>query len=190
MAGQSFGNLKSLVVVNCFFLSSAFISKLLSYLKNLENLKIGSSPMEVIFDIDELMKMNADFFHLKILTLDVLSNLKCVWSEDPHGLVSFPHLKEVVVKDCVNLETLLPASMAENLVKLEISKCYALVEIFGKDAKPTYKQSNTFQLQSLTSLFLYDLPKLQCFYPGMSILECPKLGLLRILKCTRLDVFT
>ncbi|KAI9079849.1 hypothetical protein K1719_038095 [Acacia pycnantha] len=189
MPNNCFRNIKYLVVMECV-MSSASFSKFLSYLKNLEKLEIGDGYMDVIFDIDELTEMNAYSFRLKTLTLDGLPFLKCLWSKDPHGFVSFPNLQEVVVSHCEKLETLLPASMAKNLVKLEISKCYALVEIVGKAEAVASKQSSTFQLPSLTSLRLDDLPELQCFYPEISILECPKLGVLRVIKCTKLDVFT
>ncbi|KAI9071348.1 hypothetical protein K1719_046693 [Acacia pycnantha] len=88
-------------------------------------------------------------------------------------LSAFQICKKWLLGHCEKLETLLPASMAKNLVKLEISKCYALVEIVGKAEAVASKQSSTFRLPSLTSLLLYDLPELQCFYPEISILESP-----------------
>lgn len=191
-----FGNLKTLVVENYVFSSAIFPSRLLSCFKNLEELQVRSSPVEVIFDINliNLTESDRKAFHLKRMTLDGLQNLKCVWSIDPHGIISFLNLQEMVVTNCAGIKSLFPASLAENLVKLkklEIGRCHALEEIVGKEEEAGADGASIkFEFYSLISLMLYDLPCLKCFYLGRYALECLKLERLHVFGCKKFDTFT
>ncbi|XP_028782835.1 uncharacterized protein LOC114738939 [Neltuma alba] len=189
-----FNNLRTLIVKNCSFLSEVFPSRLLPYFKKLEELQVSSSPVKVIFDIDgnNLTEIKGKPFHLKRVTLDGLQNLKCIWSKDPHSIMSFPNLKEIVVSNCAGIKNLFPASLARNLVrlkKLEIRQCHALEEIVGKEEAVAEGASRKFEFHYLTTLTMYHLPSLKFFYPGRYTLEFSSLVSLSVFDCNKLEIF-
>ncbi|XP_054780231.1 uncharacterized protein LOC129287958 isoform X3 [Prosopis cineraria] len=193
-----FNNLKSLTANNCFFLSEVFPSRLLSYFKNLEELQVHFSPVKVIFDIDDkkLTEINRQSFKLKRVNLHGLPNLKCVWSKDPRRFISFLNLQEIIVTSCVDIKTLFPASLAGSLLKLktlEVSRCNAMEEIFGREEAEAEAKADEarrkFEFHNLASLILYNLPRLECFYPGRYTLDCPNINRLHVHDCNKLDTF-
>ncbi|KAG2404428.1 uncharacterized protein HKW66_Vig0113510 [Vigna angularis] len=123
----------------------------------------------VIFDIDEIEdKTKGIVSSLKKLTLNNLSNLKCVWTENLGGIVSFPHLKEVIVNGCRSLVTLLSSSLAKSLEKLErleMERCEKLEEIVAEEDEREHGMT-------LTSIELNSLPNLLIFYSGNATLKC------------------
>ena len=169
-------------------------SHVLLHLKSLKELNVHSSnAVKVIFDIDEIeIKMKRIFFRLEKLTLKNLQNLKCVWKENLEGTVSFPNVQEVVVHGCGSLVTLFSSSLARNLEKLktlEIQKCEKLVEIVEKE-DAMEKGMTVFIFPCLSSLTLWNMPVLSCFYPGKHHLECPLLDSLSVGHCPKLKLFT
>ncbi|KAH7536744.1 hypothetical protein FEM48_Zijuj03G0019100 [Ziziphus jujuba var. spinosa] len=67
--------------------------------------------------------------------VEEVSKLKNVWSKDPQGTLTFPHLKEVTAELCPNLEAIFPASIAKGLFQLQtlrISDC-GIEYIVGKE---------------------------------------------------------
>ncbi|KAI4353810.1 hypothetical protein L6164_002736 [Bauhinia variegata] len=117
-----FGQLQTLVVENCDFLSNVIPSLLLPYLKNLKKLQVKNCIYaEVIFDLNDMnIATNEEVsFSLEILTLDQLPNLKHVWSKDVEGIISFRNLQKVQVTNCERLKALFTASLPKNLGKLE-----------------------------------------------------------------------
>jgi len=170
-------------------------SHVLPYLKNLKELNVHSSDaVEVIFDIDESeVKMKGIVFLLEKLTLNNLSNLKCVWKENLGGIVSFPNLQEVVVIDCGSLVTLFSSSLARNLEKLKrlrLKNCKKLVEMVGKEDGMENGTTLIFVFPCLSVLILWKMPLLSCLYPGKHHLECPMLDTLFVGYCPKLKLFT
>ncbi|KAL2330384.1 hypothetical protein Fmac_017965 [Flemingia macrophylla] len=171
-------------------------SHVLPYLRSLEELHVHScGAAVVIFEIDDgeaTKAMKAIAFRLKKLTLQDLENLKCVWSRNPKGIVSFPNLKGVVVEYCGRLTTLFPLSLARNLVKLKtlrIHKCEKLVEIVEIEDAMEHGTAEMFEFPCLFALTLWNLPLLRCFYPGNLYLECPILESLEVSICPKLKLF-
>ncbi|XP_068488939.1 uncharacterized protein [Phaseolus vulgaris] len=190
-----FGSFKKLEFDEAFTRPIVIPSHVLPYLKNLEELNVhGSDAIQVIFDIDESeVKMKGIVYCLKELTLKKLSNLKCVWKENPKGIVSFPNLQEVVVKDCGSLVTLFSPSLAKNLENLEtlhMERCEKLIEIVGKEDGMEHGTTLMFELPILSSLSLENMPLLSCFYPRKHNLECPLLKFLEVICCPNLKLFT
>ncbi|KAK7340193.1 hypothetical protein VNO77_20889 [Canavalia gladiata] len=192
-----FRSLKTLVVKDWSNIKDPVIpSHVLPHLKGLEELQVHSCrAVEAIFDVDhiETKKAKGIVSRLKKLTLNDLPNLKCVWNKNPQGFVSFPSLQEVTVNDCGNLATLLPLSLARNLVKLktlEILRCYLLEEIVSKEDAAELATIEKFEFPCLSLLILRKLPKVSCFYPRMHQLECPRLESLDVSYCENLKLFT
>ncbi|XP_068488941.1 uncharacterized protein [Phaseolus vulgaris] len=190
-----FGSFKKLEFDAAFNRPLLIPSHVLPYLKNLEELNVHSSDaIQVIFDIDESeVKMKGIVYCLKKLTLKKLSNLKCVWKEYSRGIVSFPNLQEVVVKDCGSLVTLFSSFLAKNLEKLEtlrMKRCEKLIEIVGKEDGMEHGTTLMFELPVLSLLCLENMPLLSCFYPKKHHLECPSLKVLFVICCPNLKLFS
>ncbi|WVZ05355.1 hypothetical protein V8G54_018701 [Vigna mungo] len=169
-------------------------SHVLPYLKNLQELNVKESDaMQIIFDINESeLKTKGVVFGLKKITLKNLSNLKHVWKENSTGIVSFHNLEKVVVNCCGSLVTLFPLSLAKNLGKLEtlyIRKCEKMVAIVGREDDMEHRTTIMFEFPCLSYLFLGNMAKLSCFYPGKYDLECPLLDQLYVACCPELKVF-
>ncbi|KAL5166939.1 putative disease resistance protein [Glycine soja] len=170
-------------------------SHVLPYLKTLEELYVhNSDAVQIIFDMDHSeAKTKGIVSRLKKLTLEDLSNLKCVWNKNPRGILCFPHLQQVVVSKCRTLATLFPLSLARNLGKLKTLKiqiCDKLVEIVGKEDVTEHGTTEMFEFPCLWQLLLYQLSLLSCFYPGKHHLECPVLKCLDMSYCPKLKLFT
>ncbi|XP_054793386.1 uncharacterized protein LOC129298975 isoform X1 [Prosopis cineraria] len=143
-------------------------------------------------DGNRLTETNGKPFHLRRMILKSLRNLKCIWSKDPCRTISFQNLKEIVVTDCGGIKSLFPASLAKNfmrLKKLDIGRCFALEEMFGKEEAVADGASRKFEFHFLTTLMMYRLPSLKFFYPGRFTLECPSLQMLVVCDCNKLDTF-
>ncbi|RDY12806.1 putative disease resistance protein, partial [Mucuna pruriens] len=170
-------------------------SQILPCLKSLEELQVDGGAVEVIFDMDDIdTKITKGIVsRLKILTLNELPDLKCVWNKNPQGIVSFSNLQEVIVTDCVSLVTLFPSSLARNVGKLkalQIFRCDKLVEIVGMEDATELGRTEMFEFPCLSWLRFYKLPLLSCFYPGKHHLECPILEYLDVSYCPRLKLLT
>ncbi|XP_027907570.1 uncharacterized protein LOC114166893 isoform X2 [Vigna unguiculata] len=103
-------------------------------------------------------------FPLKKLILSYLPDLENVWNEDPHGILSMHHLKEVNVEYCNGLANVFPASIAQNLVKLEnlvVENCNGLMTIVAEDASRTNQE---LPCPCVRSLELNHLPMFKYFY--------------------------
>ncbi|KAJ7951080.1 Disease resistance protein family [Quillaja saponaria] len=189
-------NLKSLVVYKCEFLPNSILlpSHLLISLNNLEKLEVRNcNSVEVIFDVKGIneveMRNEGPAFRLKTLTLDQLPNLEHVWNKDPQETLIFEILQEVNVNKCERLKNLFPASVARNLPQLEKLevKDSGLQQIVSKDdATDNIK----FVFHHLTTLILWNLPKLENFYPGSHTLEWLMLKEIDVYGCDELVMFS
>ncbi|KAG4377901.1 hypothetical protein GLYMA_18G226850v4 [Glycine max] len=190
-----FGSLKKLEFDGAIKREIVIPSHVLPYLKTLEEFNVHSSDAaQVIFDIDDTdANTKGMLLPLKKLTLESLSNLKCVWNKTSRGILSFPDLQYVDVQVCKNLVTLFPLSLARNVGKLQtlvIQNCDKLVEIIGKEDATEHATTEMFEFPFLLKLLLFKLSLLSCFYPGKHHLECPVLESLGVSYCPKLKLFT
>jgi len=163
-----FSGLTTLKVNDCRFLSDAVLPfHLLSSLPKLEILKVENcDSVKTIFDVKCATQDTLVTFPLKNLFLFKLPNLKNVWNENPHGILSMHHLREVNIEDCKCLKTVFPVSVARDIVELEnlvVKDCEGLMTIVAED--------NTDQSLELTSpcpcvrsLKIWGLTKFKYFY--------------------------
>ncbi|XP_057741971.1 uncharacterized protein LOC130960563 [Arachis stenosperma] len=193
-----FIRLKILIVEKCEFITSIVIpSHILSLLCKLEELVVRQcNSVKTIFEVTheaEDTMINPLRSGLKKLTIEQLPNLEHVWDSDPAQQISyFQSFQEVYVHGCNNLQRLFPTSVAENLnklEKLEVTECDRLVEIVTKDEVVVEGAPKEFALQSMTSIKLWSLPELKCFYPAPHKLECPKLEEVHLFHCEKLKTF-
>ncbi|XP_020224999.1 uncharacterized protein LOC109806876 [Cajanus cajan] len=170
----------------------AIPSGILPCLKNLRELEVRySDKVKGIFEVNDIEIMDTAS-QLKILTLEGLSELTHVWEKNSPGVPIFQNLQQIVVSDCENLQTLIPASLARNLKeleKLEIEFCDKLQEIVEKEEGIATNVTEKFVFPHLKMLLLYDLPQLTYFCPQTFSLECPALNNLSVLYCNKLELF-
>jgi len=162
---SSFSLLDSLSLDGCHFSSDVLLPfNLLPFLNNLEKLELRNcSSIKTIFGV-KYTTQDTMTFPLKKLILSYLPDLENVWNEDPHGILSMHHLKEVNVEYCNGLANVFPASIAQNLVKLEnlvVENCNGLMTIVAEDASRTNQE---LPCPCVRSLELNHLPMFKYFY--------------------------
>ncbi|XP_022723802.1 probable disease resistance protein At4g27220 [Durio zibethinus] len=189
---NSFCKLEKMAVVDCNELFTIFPFDLLTTFQQLQTLQVSScGSMEHIF---ELQRLNVNETHvvatqLRELYVSNLPKLKNVWNEDPQGILTFQNLKEVEVRKCWSLKNVFPASVARVLPQLKdltVDGC-AVGEIVSK-AKGWETSVTNFNFDQVSSLQLWNLPKLECFYPGMHTTKWPMLKKLKTMHCNKLKI--
>ncbi|GKV49279.1 hypothetical protein SLEP1_g56037 [Rubroshorea leprosula] len=180
LSANSFGKLKSLSIWDCHKLSTVFPSDILKRLcTSLEELDIcRCCAVEEIFELGEL-KVDELYgvtdTQLRHVRLCQLPRLKHVCTGDPRGMLTFQKLQSLKAHNCPNLKNLFQTSVAmelQQLEMLELIRC-GIEEVVafgeGDEAVPT------FVFPRLSSLNLWVLPRLKCFYPGKYVTEWPML---------------
>ncbi|KAL2336070.1 hypothetical protein Fmac_010516 [Flemingia macrophylla] len=152
-----FRNLISLMVDGCRFLSDAVLPfHLLPLFTNLEALQVRNCDyVKTVFDVKRVKQDSK--FPLRKLTLSKLPNLENVWNKDPQGVLKMQPLCEVEVDNCKRLTNVFPASVANDIEKLEnlvVKHCEEFMTIVAKD--DAYQRETFSYVKSLT---LCDLPK-------------------------------
>ncbi|MED6134789.1 hypothetical protein PIB30_040219 [Stylosanthes scabra] len=189
-----FGNLKSLVVQKCEFLTDVlFTSNTLQVLHELEELEVRNcDSLVTLFDVKG-MKSNGAMVKqaskLKNLTLSSLPKLQHIWNADRHQIVSFENLCTMDVVECKSLLYLFPLSVCLHLPcieKLDIESC-GVEEIILMEEEST---EINFSFPHLSYLRFIRLEKLKSFYLGRFTLECPSLKMLNVYRCEPLQMFT
>jgi len=164
---NNFGYLKRLSAWRCDSLVHVIPSHLLSCFHNLEQLDVFSCrKAQVIFNInDENRLTKASAVRLKRLSLNDLPKLEHVWDKDPEGIIGLQVLKEMCVEYCESLKSLFPASVAKDLITLqvlEVIRCKELADIFKKDEKGEEGEETQESLfPRLTSFTLQHVPRLK-----------------------------
>ncbi|MFS7964446.1 putative leucine-rich repeat domain superfamily [Helianthus anomalus] len=106
-----------------------------------------------------------------------------IW-DSPHQIISFCNLAKIKITRCNSLLELFPISVAQMLVKLryiEISNCDSLVAVISTRDEQTFGSKTELVTQDtdvvfpLTWISLRQLPKLESFYYGHSIIKYPSL---------------
>ncbi|KAI4353646.1 hypothetical protein L6164_002578 [Bauhinia variegata] len=192
LTASSFGELKTLEVKSCPRLANVFPSYMQRKFGNLETLTVSDcDSMEVIFQLDANETFSEeDRTELKSMTLRRLPKLKQIWSREPQGILSFHNLQLVNVRICWELEYIFPFSIAANLHLLEelfLDECGLTFVVDRKDGQMEGKA--VFVLDSLTSLYLWNLKNLKGFYAGIHNLSCSSLKLIHVFDCYKLKIF-
>ncbi|KAF5796100.1 putative P-loop containing nucleoside triphosphate hydrolase, leucine-rich repeat domain superfamily [Helianthus annuus] len=138
------------------------------------------------------MKTKGKFFsHVEVIHLDHLDRLELLW-DNPHQYISFCNLVEILIYNSSSLLKLFPISVAQGLVNLKdltISNCKSLVNVIsdgdeqttGSETELVKKDTNI--VFSFDRIRLYNLPKLESFYSGHSIIKYPSLEDIRVHDC-------
>ncbi|KAH1084303.1 hypothetical protein J1N35_024064, partial [Gossypium stocksii] len=193
---NSFSMLKELTVKECNVLLNIISLFLLEVFQRLEKLiVIDCASLEEVFqfqvqglDIEEMYVIDSQLRELKLIRLP---KLKHVWTKYHKRNISFESLRQVCIKECWNLKTLFPFSIAKDLQQLErlIIECCGLEEIVSKNVEGSDEQEFWFAFNQLSFLMLWYLPYLTCFHPGMHRTTWSALKQLRMSGCRRIKIF-
>ncbi|TXG58229.1 hypothetical protein EZV62_016058 [Acer yangbiense] len=141
---------------------------------------------------------------LSFLHIDEMRNMRKIWH---HQLASdsFSKLEIFWVNDCDNLLNVFPSNMIGRLQKLEVLsvlRCNSVEEIFEElnissctmegivTKEEDIEAIPKFVFPQLTSLQLFDLPRLRCFYPRLYISMWPVLRILKMFGCKKVERLT
>ncbi|OMO88638.1 Disease resistance protein [Corchorus olitorius] len=192
---NSFCKLTDMSIKYCQALATIFPCDMWSTFQRLQALRVcGCDSLEEIFD---LRSLGSDMEETQVLATQFrelhihdLPKLKQIWSKDPRGILTFEKLDVVQVLGCGSLEKVFPASVARALSQLkdlDINDC-GVKEIVSKE-EGSSEERITFKFDKLSSLTLWDLKKLKCFYPGLHTIKCPKLIKLKAWHCNNVRIF-
>ncbi|XP_021281813.1 uncharacterized protein LOC110414744 isoform X3 [Herrania umbratica] len=190
---SSFCKLEEMRVEHCNELLTVFPSNILGTFQQLRTLKISScGSLEEVFDLQRLNMEEAQVVTTQLRELDIvhLPKLKQIWNNDPQGILTFQNLCIVYVWDCWNLKTVFPPSVASVLPQLKDLKIYSsgVEEIVSKEEGS--EVAITFEFHQVSSLVLWNLPKLKCFYPGKHTTKWPTLKKLITYHCNDIMILS
>ncbi|XP_044482300.1 uncharacterized protein LOC123208802 isoform X2 [Mangifera indica] len=181
---------------------------------NLEELILIVSSYEEIFSCEEGEEYVGALSKLKVLQLQGLFNLKCIWKQDfrfksvlqnlhslnvkrCHNLMtllpsssSFKNLMTLKVKDCSGMQNLMTFSTAKSLVclkTLSIKRCEMMIEVLANEGDI---EKDEVVFERLKKLSLFNLESLTCFYYGNYTLKFPFLESLVVDKCSKMKTFS
>lgn len=188
---NSFCKLEELKVEHCNELVTVFPSNIFETFQQLQTLKLSScGSLEEVF---ELQRLNMEEEHavaiqLRELNIVHLPKLKHVWNKDPQGILTFPNLRIIYIWDCWCLKDVFPSSVARVLPLLKDLKIYScgVEEIVSKEEG--LEESIAFEFHQASSLILWNLPKLKCFYPGKHTTKWPMLNKLVTCHCNEIMI--
>ncbi|GLT87854.1 hypothetical protein SLE2022_059110 [Rubroshorea leprosula] len=180
----SFGKLSELKVRNCENLMTIFTEDMLgSIFKSIDTLAIyNCASIEEVFKVGEINLKESVETPLRNLWINRLPSLKHVWNEDPKEILTFHNMESVVVRNCPNIKSVFPMSVAKGLKqlqKLQIESCEVeeIVAMGGEGTEAGVK----FVFPRLSNLKLTSLKRLRYFYAGKHRTLWPELK--------KLDVF-
>ena len=131
--------------------------------------------LQVFWSLEELTVKNCHSLEL------IFESLKHVCNKDPQGILSVQNLRELYIRNCLNLKNVFPVSIAKDLPQLEglnVSDCGVLEEIVS--AGEVLEEPIGFKFARLSSLVLENLRQLERFYPGQHTIVWPMLKELKI----------
>ncbi|KAJ0100506.1 hypothetical protein Patl1_21945 [Pistacia atlantica] len=167
-------------------------------------------------DINPLFDEKVVFPSLEVMVLLHLDNLQLIWHNQQLHVESFCKLKEVRVKFCEKLKTIVPSNSHglltfHNLERLIVENCWSMKSLFPVTIATSLVQLNDLCLVScglekivseeevngaprflfpqLTNFSLENLPELKCFYPGFHTIECPMLKLVAVYGCKKIKIY-
>ncbi|KAI4354224.1 hypothetical protein L6164_003112 [Bauhinia variegata] len=197
-----FQSLETLTISHCEWFSKAIQVKALEHLNSLKQLEVEScDSVEVVFDLEEATYRARDFVpcaELEKLILTSLSNLKHIWSKDPHKIFSFQNLVVINVSNCHCLKFIFPLSVTEDLMQLEelrIGNCNELETIVKREGEKiaskvvgTMDEEIIFNKLKITKL--ENLPCLESFCSENYVFTFPCLEIVVIVLCPKMKRFS
>ncbi|KAM3703298.1 hypothetical protein ACJW31_04G085600 [Castanea mollissima] len=173
---------------------SLFPSNLIECLKNLESVNLRRcDSIKVVFQLEELNVEESQVApvldQLQKLHLNDLPKLMHIWKKGPERIMGFGNLRLLEVENCNNLTNLFSPSIGKLLVMLEeikVTKCKKIEEIL---AIAREEEEEEILFYKVNSIWLKDLPNLQCFCKEKNAFEWPSLKKIMVIGCPNLRTF-
>ncbi|GAY66520.1 hypothetical protein CUMW_249360 [Citrus unshiu] len=134
------------------------------------------------------------FRDIENIKLSLFPRLKEIWHNQALPVSFFNNLRHLVLDDCKNMSSAIPANLIRclnNLASLEVRNCDSLEEVLHLEELNADKEHLCPLFPKLFSLRLIDLPKLKrfCNFTG-NIIELLELEYLTIENCPDMETFT
>ncbi|KAI8009986.1 Disease resistance protein [Camellia lanceoleosa] len=166
-------NLDKLIVRNCSEVVEVF---------QLEGLNVGEGQ-----HVRPLIEV-------RMIELDGLPQLTCLWNKDPHGILGLQSLQYLTIKKCSLLRNLFTCSTAMALQQLKVlylESCPVMEEVIAATEDGLKEVTDdVIEFPELEWLILKDLPNLNSFCNAKYNLNLPSLQRVVLKRCPNMHNFT
>ncbi|CAL5391220.1 unnamed protein product [Camellia sinensis] len=166
-------NLVKLIVRNCSEEAEVF---------QLEGLNVGEGQ-----HVRPLIK-------LRMMELNGLPQLTCLWNKDPHGILGLQNLQHLIIKKCSLLRNLFTRSTAMALQQLKVlylESCPVMEEVIATTEDGLMEMiDDVIEFPKLEWLILKDLPNLNSFCNAKYNFNLPSLQRVVLKRCLNMRNFT
>ncbi|KAI8011232.1 Disease resistance protein [Camellia lanceoleosa] len=166
-------NLDKLIVRNCSEVADVF---------QLEGLNVGEGQ-----HVRPLIEV-------RMMELDGLPQLTCLWNKDPHGILGLQSLQYLTIMNCSLLRNLFTCSTAmafQQLKVLYLESCPMMEEVIAATEDGLKEViDDVFEFPKLEWLILKDLPNLNSFCNANYNFNLPSLERVVLKRCPKMHNFT
>ncbi|XP_028052125.1 uncharacterized protein LOC114256665 [Camellia sinensis] len=166
-------NLNKLIVRNCSEVADVF---------QLEELNVGEGQ-----HVRPLIEV-------RMMELDALPQLTCLWNKDPHGILGLQILQYLTIKKCYLLRNLFTCSTAmalQQLKVLHLESCPVMEEVIAATEDGLKEViDDVIEFPKLEWLILKDLPNLNSFCNAKYNFNFPSLQRVVLKRCLNMHNFT
>ncbi|XP_028104764.1 uncharacterized protein LOC114303816 [Camellia sinensis] len=166
-------NLDKLIVRNCSEVAEVF---------QLEGLNVGEGQ-----HVRPLIEV-------RMMELDGLPQLTCLWNKDPRGILSLQILQYLTIKKCSLLRNLFTCSTAMALQQLKVlylESCLVMEEVIAATEDGLEEViDDVIEFPKLEWLMLKDLPNLNSFCNAKYNFNLPSLQRVVLKRCPNMHNFT
>ncbi|CAL5393787.1 unnamed protein product [Camellia sinensis] len=166
-------NLNKLIVRNCSEVAEVF---------QLEGLNVGEGQ-----HVRPLIEV-------RMMELDALPQLTCLWNKDPHGILGLQILQYLTIKKCSLLRNLFTCSTAMALQQLKVlylESCPMMEEVIAATEDGLKEViDDVIEFPKLEWLILNDLPNLNSFCNAKYNFNLPSLQIVVLKRCPNMHNFT
>ncbi|CAL5391212.1 unnamed protein product [Camellia sinensis] len=166
-------NLNKLIVRNCSEVAEVF---------QLEGLNVGEGQHA------------RPLIEVRMMELDALPQLTCLWNKDPHGILGLQILQYLTIKKCSLLRNLFTCSTAMTLQQLKVlylESCPVMEEVIAATEDGLKEViDDVIEFPKLEWLILKDLPNLNSFCNAKYNFNLPSLQRVVLKRCPNMHNFT
>ncbi|CAL5336528.1 unnamed protein product [Camellia sinensis] len=203
----SFPKLKTLVLDNCvnsreihpWNLQAGKISLKFLDVANLDKLIVRNcGEVAEVFQLEGLNVGEGQhvrpLIEIRIMELDALPQLTCLWNKDPHGILGLQILQYLTIKKCSLLRNLFTCSTAMALQQLKVlylESCPVMEEVIPATEDGLKEViDDVIEFPKLEWLILKDLPNLNSFCNAKYNFNLPSLQRVVLKRCPNMHNFT
>ncbi|KAI8010767.1 Disease resistance protein [Camellia lanceoleosa] len=202
----SFPKLKTLVLDNCvnsreihpWNLQAGKISLKFLDVANLDKLIVRNcSEVAEVFQLEGLNVGEGQhvrpLIEVRMMELDGLPQLTCLWNKDPHGILGLQSLQYLTIKKCSLLRNLFTCSTAMALQQLKVlylESCPVMEEVIAATEDGLKEVIDVIEFPKLEWLTLKDLPNLNSFCNANYNFNLPSLQRVVLKRCPNMHNFT